>query len=214
MVELDGIRPKLRDYPGGGYTAYRQERERRWQRLLLDHETQEKHRARLEADIERTKAQARGVEVDNPRNPGARRLAKKVARKALSRQPRLDREMTSARWLTEPETRSGLVLSFPEPDSSDDHRDPLLDCAGLSVTVGDRVLVAVAELRLDRGDRVLVSGVNGSGESSLLRRPVPLLPGSQTGPRRCSRGFCSTATTALALSATPRWVRCAACSSP
>lgn len=183
VVELDGIRPELQDYPGGGYTAYRQERERRWQRLLLDHEAQEKYRTRLEADIERTKAQARGVEVDNPRNPGARRLAKKVARKALSRQRRLEREMTSARWLAEPETRPGLVLSFPEPDSSDDHRDLLLDCAGLSVTVGDRVLVEGAELRLDRGDRVLVSGVNGAGKSSLLRCLAPLLPGSQLLPQ-------------------------------
>ena len=32
-VEPDGITPRLQVYPGSGYSAYRVERQRRWQRL-------------------------------------------------------------------------------------------------------------------------------------------------------------------------------------
>ena len=37
-------------------------KQRRWERLLLEFEAQEKDRRRWEADIERTKEQSRGVE--------------------------------------------------------------------------------------------------------------------------------------------------------
>ena len=61
IVELDGIHTQPQWYEGG-YTDYRAEKTRRWQKLLLDHEAQEKFRRRLEADIATTKSQARGVE--------------------------------------------------------------------------------------------------------------------------------------------------------
>jgi ATP-binding cassette subfamily F protein 3 len=80
VVELDGVRTQLQDYPGGGYTAYRKERQRRWERLVADHAAQEQYRARLVGDIERTTEQACGVELASPRNPQARRLARTVAR--------------------------------------------------------------------------------------------------------------------------------------
>jgi ATP-binding cassette subfamily F protein 3 len=63
IVELDGIHDEPQDFPGGGYTAYRAEKQRRWERLLLEFEAQEKDRRRWEADIERTKQHARGVEL-------------------------------------------------------------------------------------------------------------------------------------------------------
>lgn len=78
------------------------ERQRRWERLLLDFEAQEKFRRQLVEDIERTKEFAYEVEVNNPRNPGARRYAKKVAKKALSRERRLDRLMKTVSWVAEP----------------------------------------------------------------------------------------------------------------
>ena len=47
VIELDGIHDEPQDYPGGGYTAYRAEKTRRWRRLLLDFEAQEKDRRAL-----------------------------------------------------------------------------------------------------------------------------------------------------------------------
>ena len=183
VIELDGITPRLQDYPGGGYSAYRMERQRRWQRLLLDFEAQEKFRRQLTDDIERTTGFAHEVEVNNPRNPGARRIAKKVARKAISRERRLDRLMKSVSWVAEPRTRPSLVLSFAEAETeawaeAGAGTDPMIaDIGGLDVSAGGKVILRDVRLRLAAGDRVLLSGDNGSGKTSLLRAMLHSLPG-------------------------------------
>ena len=181
VVELDGITPQLQDYPGGGYTAYRLERQRRWDRLLLDFEAQEKLRRQLQRDIEQTKAYARGVELANPRNPGARRLARKVARKAVSRERRLARAMTAASWVREPQRRPPLVLR-PVTAGVDDP-SPVLDVRDLDVCAGGRLLLRGVRARVAAGDRVLVSGGNGVGKTSLLQALLPHLDGAGVLPQ-------------------------------
>ncbi|HET7661044.1 MAG TPA: ABC-F family ATP-binding cassette domain-containing protein [Oryzihumus sp.] len=173
VVELDGIAPGLQDYPGCGYAAYRVEKQRRWERLLLDFEAQEKYRRALAEDIERTKEYARGVEVANPRNPSARRLARKVARKALSRERRLARQMQAASWIAQPQTRPALAMRFEVGDG--EAPETLADVRGLDVAAGERVVVRDASLRVRREDRILLSGANGAGKTSLLRALTPLL---------------------------------------
>jgi ATPase subunit of ABC transporter with duplicated ATPase domains len=181
IVELDGITPRLQDYPAGGYSAYRVERQRRWERLLLDFEAQEKFRRQLVEDIERTKGFAHEVEVSNPRNPGARRYAKKVAKKALSRERRLDRLMKSVSWVAEPQLRPSLVLSLAVGGAP---VDPVIaDIHGLDVLAGDKVVLRDVRLRLAAGDRVLLSGDNGTGKTSLLRAILPSLGGVQMLPQ-------------------------------
>ncbi|HEY0699181.1 MAG TPA: ATP-binding cassette domain-containing protein, partial [Micromonospora sp.] len=131
IVELDGIHDEPQTYTGG-YTDYRAEKQRRWQRLLLDYEAQEKDRTRWEADIERTREQARGVETTVRSGLGSdqlRRYAKKVAKKAKARQRRLRRQMQSVRWLAEPRTRPRLTLAFP-PAVADGQ--PVLTTDGLT----------------------------------------------------------------------------------
>ena len=184
VVELDGLEPCLQDYPGCGYTAYRLERERRLARLLLDFEAQEKYRRRLSADIERTKEHARGVELANPRNPGARRLARKVARKALSRERRLERQMRSAAWIADPQTRPPLTVTIPQPAAAaPGEGDVLADLPGMDVVVGGRTLLRTQRLCLRRDDRVLIEGRNGAGKTSLLRQLLPALPGAVVLPQ-------------------------------
>ena len=184
VVELDGLEPYLQDYPGCGYTAYRRERERRLARLLLDFEAQEKYRSRLSADIERTKEHARGVELANPRNPGARRLARKVARKALSRERRLERQMRSAAWIADPQTRPSLTVDLPQPAAAQPGEGEVLaDLPGMDVVVGGRTLLRTQRLRLRRDDRVLIEGRNGAGKTSLLRQLLPALPGAAVLPQ-------------------------------
>jgi len=185
VIELDGITPRLQDYPGAGYSAYRVERQKRWLRLLLDFEAQEKLRQRLTDDIERTKSFAYEVEINNPRNPGARRYAKKVAKKALSRERRLDRMMRSVAWLAEPQTRPSLVLSFTEAPSEGaaGQKSAIVDIRGLDVHAGDRIVLRDVRLRLAPGERVLISGDNGAGKTSLLRAMLPSLGGVQMLPQ-------------------------------
>jgi ATP-binding cassette subfamily F protein 3 len=170
IIELDGIHEQPQDYPGGGYTAYRAEKTRRWQRLLLDYEAQEKDRARWEADIERTKAQALHVETtvrSGAEAPHLRRIAKKVAKKAKARERRLQRQMASIKWITEPRTRAPLTLAFPGDELA--FGETVLTASGVSVELGGRKLLDGVDLSVARGDRILITGRNGAGKTTLLR---------------------------------------------
>ncbi|GAA4606900.1 ATPase subunit of ABC transporter with duplicated ATPase domains [Actinoplanes octamycinicus] len=170
IIELDGIDEQPQDYPGGGYTAYREEKQRRWQRLLLDYEAQEKDRARWEADIEKTKGYARGVEStvrSGAEAPHLRRVARLVARKAKVRERRLRRQMASVTWIAEPRRRPPLTLAFPDDDG--DPGDIVLKVRDLTVTHPGRVLLEHVDLDVTRGDRILITGRNGAGKTTLLR---------------------------------------------
>jgi ATPase subunit of ABC transporter with duplicated ATPase domains len=170
VIELDGIHDEPQDYPGGGYTAYREEKQRRWQKLLLDYEAQEKDRRRWEADIERTKDQARGVENtvrSGAEAPHLRRVARLVARKAKVRERRLQRQMASVRWIARPRTRPPLTLAFP--DDAGDPGDVVLKVRDLSVGFGPVTILDHVDLDVRRGDRILITGRNGAGKTTLLR---------------------------------------------
>jgi ATPase subunit of ABC transporter with duplicated ATPase domains len=169
VIELDGIHDEPQDYPGGGYTAYREEKQRRWQKLLLDYEAQEKDRRRWEADIERTKDQARGVENtvrSGAEAPHLRRVARLVARKAKVRERRLQRQMASVRWIARPRTRPPLTLAFP--DDARDEKDVVLKVRDLSISFGTTEILDHIDLDVLRGDRILITGRNGAGKTTLL----------------------------------------------
>ncbi|GAA2691753.1 ABC-F family ATP-binding cassette domain-containing protein [Actinoplanes palleronii] len=170
IIELDGIDEQPQDYPGAGYTAYRDEKQRRWQRLLLDFEAQEKDRIRWEADIERTMGFAHGVENADRSSataPHLRRVARLVARKAKVRERRLRRQMASVRWIAEPRRRPPLTLAFPA--DTGDPGEIVLKVRDLSVAFAGRTLLDRIDLDVTRADRILITGRNGSGKTTLLR---------------------------------------------
>ncbi len=171
IVELDPMTGSLADYPGGGWTAYRQEKQRREQRLALDLQAQEKHRSRLLDRIEASKARSVEQEAANPRNPGARRTARLVVRKALTHERRLQRLVDSAAWRVEPIRPNPLILERIH----DVHGPRTVRTEQLPVLAGRRQLYA-ASLTLTTHDRVWVTGPNGVGKSALLRALSPLLP--------------------------------------
>ena len=174
---MDGIHEEPQFYPGG-YTEYRAEKARRWARLLRDYEAQEKDRRRWEADIDRTKAQARDIEETGVKRgrDQQNRYAKKVAKKAKARERRLRRQMLATRWLAEPQTRPPLVLAFPDSspggtaaDSTGTPDAPVLETKALTVALGGHTILRDVDLTVRGGDRILVSGRNGAGKSTLLR---------------------------------------------
>jgi ATPase subunit of ABC transporter with duplicated ATPase domains len=179
VVELDGIHDELQEYEGG-YTAYKAEKQARWQRLLLDYVAQEKYRARLAADIEATKDHSLTVEYATT-DSSARRLAKKVAKKAKARERRLERELQSARWIAEPQTRPTLTLAFSAGRKP--RHEFVLQASDVAVTAGERTLLTVPSLEIRTGDRLLITGPNGAGKSSLLREIAARLPDAGVLPQ-------------------------------
>jgi ATPase subunit of ABC transporter with duplicated ATPase domains len=147
----------------GGYTAYRQERERRREKLALAVEAQDKRRRRLEADIAMTQRQAAYTE----RHAGGmgadqlKRYAKKVAKKSKVREHRLRREIASEDWRRMPRDPAAFKVQLGSEDQGGRLVAALRDVAVEGVFAG-------ADLQLHGGDRVALVGPNGAGKSTLL----------------------------------------------
>jgi ATPase subunit of ABC transporter with duplicated ATPase domains len=167
IFELDGVSDQLQTYDGG-YTAYRAEKVRRWQRLLEAHRAQERYRQRLEADIARTREQALGVErtASGAGSDQLKRYAKKVAAKAKSRERRLRRQMEAAEWIGDPTKAPSFTLSL---DGVSVAGRRLAALRGVSVRHGDRRVLDDVDLVVRGRDRIAVTGDNGAGKTTLLR---------------------------------------------
>jgi ATPase subunit of ABC transporter with duplicated ATPase domains len=174
IFELDGVSEQLQVY-SGGYADYRDEKLRRWHRLLAEHRAQERYRRQLEADITRTKSQALGVER-TAGGAGAdriKRYAKKVARKAKARERRLRRQMEAAEWIGDPTKAPSLTLSL-DGVSVAGRRLAALEAVG--VRFGTRRVLDGVDLVVHGRDRIGVTGENGAGKSTLLRLIAGELP--------------------------------------
>ena len=103
----------------GGYTAYREERERRRERLAQLVEAQDKRRRRLEADIAMTARQAQWTErnVSRAAAPKLKRYAKKVAKKSKARERRLRREMEAETWVRAPRDPAAFKVVLESEDA-------------------------------------------------------------------------------------------------
>jgi ATPase subunit of ABC transporter with duplicated ATPase domains len=149
----------------GGYSAYKQERERRRERLALQVEAQEKRRRRLQADIATTARQGQYAERKaagmGAAAPHYKRLAAKVAKKAKVREGRLERELASEDWLRMPRDPAAFKVRLPEAEGGRRLVAAVRDAAVDDVFGG-------ASFTLHNGDRVALVGPNGAGKSTLL----------------------------------------------
>jgi ATPase subunit of ABC transporter with duplicated ATPase domains len=168
IFELDGVHLELQSYEGG-YSAYRDQKRRRWQRLLEEHRAQDRARRQLEADIARAKSRAQSIEDRFRGGPGmdyARSLAKKIARQAKTRERRLTRQMQSAEWIADPRRAPSFTLSL---DGVSEPGRRLAALAGVGVALAGRPVLDDVDLVVHGRDRVALVGQNGAGKTTLLR---------------------------------------------
>jgi ATP-binding cassette subfamily F protein 3 len=122
----------------------------------------------MRQDINRTKQQAFHVELTTTsREPGVRRYAKKVAKKALSREKKLERFLESDKLVERPCPSWQIKLDFaaPEHQSKD-----ILVTENLDIGYpGHPPLLENIRLHLRARERVALTGPNGCGKTTLLR---------------------------------------------
>ncbi len=106
----------MRLYPGN-YSDYVEQKLSEQEHQLQTYHNQQAEIRRMRQDIIRTKQQALNVELTTTsREPGVRRYAKKVAKKALSREKKLERFLELDDLVERPRPSWQIKLDFAAPD--------------------------------------------------------------------------------------------------
>ncbi|MCD4738584.1 MAG: ATP-binding cassette domain-containing protein [Anaerolineae bacterium] len=166
IIELNMDTHTITEYVGGYseyLAAWKRKREKAWSQWR----DQEAEIKRLRADIGQTKTHALTVErTTTSGQPNVRRLAKKVARKAKSREKKLGRYLESAERVGKPQLHWRMKLEFTEtPASGQD----VLMLEELAVGYASVPLVQHINVILRAGERIALIGPNAIGKTTLLR---------------------------------------------
>ena len=167
IIDLNPETQTVRDYPGN-YSDYLEQYLQEQEKLLSAYRDQVYEIRRMRQDIAQTMEQARSVERSTtPRQPNVRRLAKKVAKKAKSREKKLDRYVASDERVEKPKQGWQMKLAFSQAEYIG--RD-VLRLENLAVGYpGQSPLLANLNEEIILGQRVVLTGPNGSGKTTLLR---------------------------------------------
>ncbi len=167
ILDLVPEKHTLRAY-SGNYSAYLAQHLKEQEKHAEAYADQVAEIRRMKQDIAQTKQQSLQVELTTtPRQPGVRRIAKKVAKKALSREKKLDRYLDSDERVEKPRPSWQIKLDFEAPAHQSKH---VLTTDALSVGYpGHAALLGGVNLEIQAGQRIAVTGPNGAGKTSLVR---------------------------------------------
>jgi ATP-binding cassette subfamily F protein 3 len=167
ILDLNPDTHSVRSYEGT-YSDYIEKVTREHDKQWAAYRDQVYEIRRMQQDIARTKEQAHQVEITTTsREPGVRRYAKKVARKAKSREKKLHRFLDSDERIEKPKKSWQLKLEFNDPVHPG---KDVLAIEKLSVGyLGYNPLLIDLTLYVQSGQRIAFTGPNGSGKTTLLR---------------------------------------------
>ncbi len=165
ILDLDPETHRVIEYTGN-YSDYIEAWEQRRADQWAQWRDQEDQVRRFRQDIARTKEQSLGVErTTTSGQPGVRRIAKKVAQKAKSREKKLDRYLESDERVDKPALSWQMKLEFAPPVSGQE----VMVLEDLAVGYDGVPLVRGVQQILRAGARVALVGPNGAGKTTLLR---------------------------------------------
>lgn len=167
ILALDPDTHTLREYPGN-YTAYTATAARELAKTWDEYRDQQAEIRRMEDDIHRTMMHAQSVELTTTsRQPTVRRYAKKVAKKAKSREKKLERYLESDDRVDKPKKGWEMKLEFEETMRSG---QSVLEMKNVRFHYPDRApLFERITIPLTYGERIALLGANGTGKSTLLK---------------------------------------------
>ena len=174
ILELDSTSHSIRFY-AGNYADYLEAKQKEQAKLRESYSDQQAEIRRMKDDINRTKQQALHVEMTTtPRQPGVRRIAKKVAVKAKSREKKLDRYLKSDVRVEKPMQGWHMKLDLGKPDHQS--KDVLVtESLSIGYTIENPLLENI-NLFIRAGQRVVLTGSNGAGKTSFIRTIVGKIP--------------------------------------
>ncbi|MGD8402968.1 MAG: ABC-F family ATP-binding cassette domain-containing protein [Anaerolineales bacterium] len=170
ILDLNPETQTIRTYKGN-YSDYLEQYLKEQEKQLAAYRDQQAEIKRIKQDIARTKEQSRQVEITTTsRQPSVRRIAKKVAKKALSREKKLERFLESDEILERPNESWQMKLDFSEDvNLSKD----VLRTENLAIGYpGHEPLLKNLNLYIHAGQRIALTGENGTGKTTLLRTLV------------------------------------------
>ncbi len=167
ILYLDPHQRKLLSYPGN-YSDFIAARQREAEMQQATWVQQEKYVQKVAADVARLKGEALDIELSTtPRQPGVRRLARKKAGLAKSREKKLKRFLDSDELVEKPRQDWSLNLDFGEAPPGG--RAVLhLEDVGFAFDDGP-ILFDGINLDLQYGERLAIVGPNGSGKTTLIK---------------------------------------------
>jgi len=127
----------------GGWSAYREQREKRRETLLSTRQQQERRIAQIQRFIDKHRADKFQAAMVQSRI----RMLEKI-------------ELVEV-----PRDRKGIHFEFPQPPRAG---AVPVSVRGLRKAYGDKVVFGGIDFDVSRGDRVAIVGVNGAGKSTLL----------------------------------------------
>ena len=169
ILYLDPLTRTIKSY-AGNYSDFVDAREQERANQLETWKKQQDYIEQVETDIARLKGQALGVELSTtPAQPTIRRYAKKVAKKAKSRERKLERFLESDERVEKPKNSWGLKLDFGPPPAGGRAVLRVDDVAFDYGARADAPLLADVSFEVAYGERVALVGPNGAGKTTLLR---------------------------------------------
>ena len=114
VLDMDPVTHSIREFPGN-YSDYVVKVRAEHSRQMAAYQDQVYEIRRMRQDIARTKQQSLRVEMTTTsRQPGVRRIAKKVAKKAKTREKKLEHYLTAENRVEKPKAGWQLKLAFSD----------------------------------------------------------------------------------------------------